>query len=294
MAYLRVTFNGQEIDRRDLGSDGKGLVIGRAAECDLAVRDILLSRRHCRLEPAGREGWKVVDLRSRNGTTLNGEALTAARRLSDGDVLRLGRVKAIFGMGRLADLGLTDLHYLPPRPTDPNESMSGTFTGFQFLEPGESAADENLAHPRPEPKTPEAYQREDVYSLLHSLASSSWDSIYAQARRPVPASAIGVQDEQLARPRLRPRSPIDFSLQVCVATEATFESPLPRRHPRRRMARAAAPWLILLSIVGLKGWMDARGVIAPPAAQARIRSQPWDPNAVVVSQVFTTALPMLW
>jgi len=294
MAYLRVTFNGQEIDRRDLDPDGQGLVIGRAAECDLAVRDILLSRRHCRLEPAGRDGWKVVDLRSRNGTTLNGEALSAARRLSDGDVLRLGRVKAIFNIGRLADLGLSDLHYVPPRPTDPNESMSGTFTGFQFLEPGESPSGENLAHPRPEPKTPEAYQREDVYSLISSLASSSWDSIYAEARKPLATSASDLEDEQMPRPRLRPRSPIDFSLQVCAATETTIECPLPRRHPRRRMARAAVPWLILLCMIVLKGWMDQRGVIAPPAAQARIQSPSWNPEAVIAGQVLTTALPILW
>ena len=44
-------------------------MVGRSPECDVAVRDLLLSRTHCRIEPAG-HGWKVVDLNSRNGTGL--------------------------------------------------------------------------------------------------------------------------------------------------------------------------------------------------------------------------------
>ena len=51
MAYLILTANGEEFDRREL-AEGSGVIIGRAPDCDVSVPDIVLSRHHCRLEPA--------------------------------------------------------------------------------------------------------------------------------------------------------------------------------------------------------------------------------------------------
>lgn len=263
-------FDNQEIDRRDLDAP---VVIGRCSQCQLPVRDILLSRTHCRIEPHPGGAWRAADLGSKNGTTLNGIPLAAPAPLADGDVLRLGRVKIRFAAGSLAQAGLTALSAPKLRPADPTESMAGTYVGFTFLEPGESAeppaaarSGRNPPRPNPAPAAPAAFQRQDIYSLLSSIASSSWDSIYAEARRPLPAAttARALDEMSAARPGLRPRSPIDFSLQVCAHTE--FPAPRIQRSPRhvsprrlrpRRLLSASAVWLTLLAAVIFKCWFDA-------------------------------------
>src|ERR1700722_14970122 len=165
MACLRVTFNNREIERRDLVGP---VVIGRSPECDLGVRDILLSRRHCQIEPSAEKPgkWVVVDLSSKNGTTINGRPLKSSITLSDGDELRLGHVRLRFCAARLSELGLTPLHLPTPRPADPNESMSGsgTFVGVGLLDEVErgAGADDSMSgyvvpRPRPEPKAPAAF-----------------------------------------------------------------------------------------------------------------------------------------
>jgi pSer/pThr/pTyr-binding forkhead associated (FHA) protein len=64
------------------------LVVGRAADCDIQVRDLQVSRRHCLL--IYREGkWQLHDLCSNNGTIVNGVAIQHAE-LKHGDQLRFG------------------------------------------------------------------------------------------------------------------------------------------------------------------------------------------------------------
>ena len=69
------------------------LVIGR--ECDGEnIADTEVSRQHLRLVPSP-TALSVVDLDSRNGTTVNGVALTGRAALVRGDVVRLGRSEVI-------------------------------------------------------------------------------------------------------------------------------------------------------------------------------------------------------
>lgn len=65
------------------------VVIGRDTECDIVLSDETVSRRHVRL--VFRDGTCVVqDLRSTNGTTLNGKHVGRSQ-LRRGDRLHLGR-----------------------------------------------------------------------------------------------------------------------------------------------------------------------------------------------------------
>jgi hypothetical protein len=58
-------------------------VIGRAPECDITINATGLSRRHARLRPTF-DGLAVEDLRSANGTFLNGKRIaTATARVGD-------------------------------------------------------------------------------------------------------------------------------------------------------------------------------------------------------------------
>jgi pSer/pThr/pTyr-binding forkhead associated (FHA) protein len=207
--YIVIKSNGQEIDRRELAGS---IVIGRAPDCDVTLRDILLSRRHCRLEPNG-ETWTLHDLQSKNGTIINAERLQGPWVLQDNDVVRLGRAKIIFHAG-LPDEDIADRVMTPARPADPGDSLAGTLSGFTLLLPGEGENPENMPCPQPRPKDPPAYGQEELQTLLSAIASSSWDSVYAEARQPRRNVERAAEEESTPRRRARPRSPMDFSLQV--------------------------------------------------------------------------------
>jgi predicted component of type VI protein secretion system len=63
-------------------------VLGRHPGCEYRLNDPLISRRHCAFSPRHGRAW-VEDLASLNGTWLNGEPVTSARPLADGDLLEL-------------------------------------------------------------------------------------------------------------------------------------------------------------------------------------------------------------
>lgn len=80
----------------------KRMMVGRAtsnATWDISLQDRAVSRPHCRFErlPDG-EDWTVTDLRSANGTRINGEAIMpeTPHPLRDGDVLGIGATVLLF------------------------------------------------------------------------------------------------------------------------------------------------------------------------------------------------------
>ena len=73
-----------------LGS-GSVKTVGRAPRADFIVDAALVSRVHCRLT-ATDDRLEVVDLKSTNGTFVNGKRVQKAH-LSAGDRLRVGRVE---------------------------------------------------------------------------------------------------------------------------------------------------------------------------------------------------------
>ena len=71
---------------------GDILTVGRGTECHVRLdpdADLQVSGRHAALRRTS-EGWKILDLSSRNGTTVNGDLLEAERLLRDGDRIQLG------------------------------------------------------------------------------------------------------------------------------------------------------------------------------------------------------------
>ena len=70
--------------------DSAPVTIGRSPENDMAlVADDFATARHARIEPR-RDGVWVEDLGSTNGTFVNGSKLTRPRKLTPGDVIRVG------------------------------------------------------------------------------------------------------------------------------------------------------------------------------------------------------------
>jgi len=88
-----------------LGKDGKRLeldkdrvIIGREDTCDLVVPSIGVSGQHARIEKTA-EGYVLRDLKSTNGTFVNGMAITQ-QMLGHGDTITLGAEPFSFDEGR--------------------------------------------------------------------------------------------------------------------------------------------------------------------------------------------------
>ena len=64
------------------------ITLGRGLNVDLTIQDRLSSRLHCCIEFKN-NAWHISDLKSRNGTYLNGERIHEAQ-LNIGDRIRIG------------------------------------------------------------------------------------------------------------------------------------------------------------------------------------------------------------
>jgi two-component system cell cycle response regulator len=67
------------------------LIIGRSRDSDIRIDDPSVSRRHARIVRDEERGHALLDLGSRNGTTVRGQPVTRCR-LFDGDYIGLGPV----------------------------------------------------------------------------------------------------------------------------------------------------------------------------------------------------------
>ncbi|MEO6435151.1 MAG: FHA domain-containing protein [Tepidisphaeraceae bacterium] len=185
MAYLIFMANGEEYERRELRAS-KPIVIGRAPDCDVAVRDIILSRHHCRIERTENgKAWQIVDLHSKNGTQLRGQPIET-HVLRDGDELRIGRSRLTYRSGPFVAAKKTAKKNAPAvtRPVDPHEALAGTVTGMVLCEPGETQRHAGMPMPQPRPVDPNCFVADGVYDMINEIASSSWDSIQTQASEP--------------------------------------------------------------------------------------------------------------
>ena len=80
----------------DFELDSAQLTIGRGNQNDIPIAtDEYASARHARFEPR-QDGVWVQDLGSTNGTYLNGTRLDRPRRLSRGDIVRVGETDLRF------------------------------------------------------------------------------------------------------------------------------------------------------------------------------------------------------
>jgi predicted component of type VI protein secretion system len=199
--WIQISANGEELDRRALSAS---VVIGRSPECVIVVRDILLSRSHCRIEPAG-EGWKVIDLNSKNGTRVGWQDVRL-HVLRDGDHLRMGRTRIVYHTGAFepAPERVVRRSSRLVRPADPHEALTGTVTDFVLVDDEESGREDEIEsytdHPFPQPRPidPVTVDAEPLVSAFDDVASSFW------CREGDVTSAVAT--EVLASPRVTMRA----------------------------------------------------------------------------------------
>src|SRR5436309_2818928 len=94
MAYIVYYHKNEEVGRVPLEGP---VLVGRSPECSVSIRDVLLSRVHCQIEPDG-QGWAISDLGSKNGTLIDGQIVTR-HVLKDGDVVHMGKSSIAFFAG---------------------------------------------------------------------------------------------------------------------------------------------------------------------------------------------------
>ncbi len=106
--------------RRQVPLQMARLTVGRSADNDLAFTDdFSLSRWHFKFEKTTK-GWVVEDLKSKNGTTLNGQRLKgeAPQLLANGDRIEAGRVRIVFAAASTAPrVEFVDEMERPPNPS---------------------------------------------------------------------------------------------------------------------------------------------------------------------------------
>lgn len=115
---FRLRYRGSDLDL----APGE-FVIGRSADCSLALDDPLVSRRHAVFRVSA-DGLTVEDLGSRNGVTVNGERAAGRKELRHLDRVALGSEEMVIvevGAPREAKVtGLMSVCTACRMPTDPD------------------------------------------------------------------------------------------------------------------------------------------------------------------------------
>ena len=88
--YLEIRQDGAAPMKKPVSATPGTLVIGRAAGCDVVLNHPSVSRRHAELDRLPGGGWRVRDLKSRNGTRVN-DMPVAEQTLHAGDLLQIGQ-----------------------------------------------------------------------------------------------------------------------------------------------------------------------------------------------------------
>jgi hypothetical protein len=88
-----VTSNGPNVGQT-FGLHGRELIIGREQGSDIQLDDLTVSHNHALVRTYG-EVVTIEDLRSKNGTTVNGVAISRPVRISPRDVITVGAVELL-------------------------------------------------------------------------------------------------------------------------------------------------------------------------------------------------------
>jgi pSer/pThr/pTyr-binding forkhead associated (FHA) protein len=83
-------------DGRRVVLETETVTLGRLPECELAIADSGVSRRHAEVRRGPGNTWMVADLGSTNGTKVNGLKIDGTRQLQNGDEITVGKTSVRF------------------------------------------------------------------------------------------------------------------------------------------------------------------------------------------------------
>ncbi|MEO1992853.1 MAG: FHA domain-containing protein [Pirellulales bacterium] len=99
------------------------MLIGRAEECGIRLTSDEISRRHCSIKIAS-DSVCVEDLRSRNGTFVNGRRISEKTKLYDGDLLRVGSLELKISGGSRVATETSGSKAAPPKSWSDDDEIS--------------------------------------------------------------------------------------------------------------------------------------------------------------------------
>jgi pSer/pThr/pTyr-binding forkhead associated (FHA) protein len=108
--------------------------LGRGDDVDIRIRDRAVSRRHARLYRDGKHSV-LTPLSSTNGVFINGEKLTAPRRLNDGDLVEVGQTMLRFESSERSPEERTVIGSSAPVPDSPAASEPSVEVNFDTAKP---------------------------------------------------------------------------------------------------------------------------------------------------------------
>jgi len=112
----------------------KAAILGRRNDCDLCIPLQVVSRRHCQLSLESNT-LKVRDLKSSNGTYLNGTKISSEATVKPGDRIQIGPLTFVIQIdGQPADISPSDTAIMMPDMSKVDmDSLNGsaTFTPSQ-------------------------------------------------------------------------------------------------------------------------------------------------------------------
>jgi DNA-binding winged helix-turn-helix (wHTH) protein len=94
-----------ELDGSRWTLESERFTIGRSPDCELCIPDRQVSRHHARIRKSI-EGFVLEDLKSKNGTHLNGVLITEPVMLQDGDVIQIAVAMRLIYVGTEATIPL--------------------------------------------------------------------------------------------------------------------------------------------------------------------------------------------
>jgi pSer/pThr/pTyr-binding forkhead associated (FHA) protein len=242
MACLIFRVDGHEVARRRLD---RRLLIGRSTQCDISIRDPLLSRQHCLIDFNGSE-WTVTDLKSRNGTWIDDQRIER-RKLCNGDSIRLGIVRIFFNKGEVEEKRPRRSRPLwkRRRPAEPSKRSNVAPAKGGLVEVSDAGNAAGCPSPKPRPIDPAAYQRENLYPLFARIAASSFESeAILPARRLALPRPMPVQRTRTQPIGAASRSP----------TESHTSLLTQRPHPKKRATPSRFRTALLFVFVIAAGW----------------------------------------
>ena len=93
----------------------QAITIGRDADCEIVIPDRQVSRYHARLSSDGKSAL-LEDLASKNGTYLNGKAVTKTENLQDGDVIQIALIQYFVFLSSDSTMPLALDHHSASQP----------------------------------------------------------------------------------------------------------------------------------------------------------------------------------
>lgn len=137
--------------------DHEPQLIGRSSEA-IVLSDQTISRRHAELTPDGDGTWYIGDLKSSNGTFVNGVRVSERRKLKPGDQVRTGNTLFIYGQDAPDPLA-NRLKLAPSNQMDVS------------VEHTVDANEESMVMSSPEPSQAAEFQLQIIYQLVALIGS---------------------------------------------------------------------------------------------------------------------------